>query len=315
MKRITAFFKLIRWQNLLMTAIMMSLVYRCVMSPLSYYSTIDVFPSSVSFVLLVMSLIFIVAAAYVVNDSFDVETDKVNKPERSFIPNIFSQKEANLFYVILTFLGLASGLVSSILLLNVRFYTLFAVIVLLACLLYSYSSTYKRKLFVGNLIVSLSVAIAVFLPYLFELLYLSDNILYLSECKDIVKNIAYFVLIYTMFAFLLTFIREIVKDVEDVEGDGRTHCRTIPVVYGLSKTKTILYVLIVLLSILLSAYQYILFELQLFAAFASMAFVTLCSIVLIVKIYKAEEKKYFHNLSNMIKIMMLIGILSMLFLR
>lgn len=299
----------------MMTAIMMSLVYRCVMSPLSYYSIIDVFPSSFSFFLLVMSLIFIVAAAYVVNDSFDVETDKFNKPEKSFIPNIFSQKEANLFYVILTFLGLTSGLISSVLVLNVKFYTLFAVIVLLACLLYSYSSTYKRKLFVGNLIVSLSVAIAVFLPYLFELLYLSDNVLFLLECKDIVKSIAYFVLIYTMFAFLLTFIREIIKDVEDVEGDGRTHCRTIPVVYGLIKTKTILYILVVFLLMLLFVYQYILFTLQLFVAFAFIAFVALCSILLIVKIYKAEEKKYFHNLSNMTKIMMLIGILSMLFLR
>ena len=315
MKKIAAFFKLVRWQNLLMVALMMLLVYHCVMSPLSYYSDIDIFPSSISFVLLVMSLIFIVAASYVINDAFDVETDKYNKPEKKLIPNIFSQKEANLYYVILTFLGLTSGLVSSILVLNVKFYMLLAVVVLLACILYSYSSTYKKKLFVGNLIVSLSVAIAVFLPYLFELLYLSDNVMFLSECKDLVKSIVYFVLIYTLFAFLLTLIREIIKDVEDMDGDGRTHCRTIPVVYGLSKTKTILYILVVLLLILLFAYMFILFKLQLFTVSAFIVVVALCSILLIVKIFKAKEKKSFHNLSNMTKVMMLIGILSMLFLR
>lgn len=315
MKKIAAFFKLVRWQNLLMVALMMLLVYHCVLSPLSYFSDIDIFPSSISFVLLVISLIFIVAASYVINDVFDVETDKYNKPEKKLIPNVFSQKEANLYYVILTFLGLTSGLVSSILVLNVKFYMLLAVIVLLACILYSYSSTYKKKLFVGNLIVSLSVAIAVFLPYLFELLYLSNNVLFLSECKDLVKNIVYFVLIYTVFAFLLTLIREIIKDVEDMDGDGRTHCRTIPVVYGLSKTKTMLYILVVLLLILLFAYLFILFKLQLFAVFAFIAVVTLCSIILIVKIFKAKEKKCFHSLSNMTKVMMLIGILSMLFLR
>ena len=105
------------------------------------------------------------------------------------------------------------------------------------------------------------------------------------------------------------------KDVEDMDGDGRTHCRTIPVVYGLSKTKTMLYILVVLLLILLFAYLLILFKLQLFAVFAFIAVVTLCSIILIVKIFKAKEKKCFHSLSNMTKVMMLIGILSMLFLR
>lgn len=315
MNKIKSFFGIIRWPNLLMIAIMMLLVYHCVMSPLAYYSTIDVFPSSYAFYLLVISLIFITAGGYVINDYFDVETDKFNKPEKIFIPNVFSHKEAKLFYVILTFIGLASGLVSSVMVLNVKFYMLFAVIVLIACSLYSYSSTYKRKLFVGNLIVSLLVAISVFLPYLFEILYLSDNLLVLSTCNDLAKNIVYFVLIYTVFAFVLTLIREIIKDAEDTEGDGRTHCRTIPVVFGLNKTKAILYVLIVLLLVLLSVYELILFELELFVAFAFMAFVSLSSVLVIVKIYKAKKYQDFHSLSVMSKVMMLIGLLSMLFLR
>lgn len=315
MNKIKSFFKLVRWGNLLMTALMMLLVYRCVLSPLSYYSTIDLFPPSYSFVLFVISLVFIVAGGYVINDCFDIETDKFNKPDKVLIPNVFSHKEAMSFYVILTFVGLASGLASSILVLNVKFYFLFTILVLLACLLYSYSSTYKKKLIWGNLIASFSVALAVFLPYLFELLYLSDNLLMLSTCKELVKNIVWFVLIYTVFAFLLTFIREIIKDAEDVEGDGRTHCRTIPVVLGLSRTKTVVYVLVVFLLLLLLAYNLILFEMELFMALALIAIVILCSFILVVKIFKAKESKDFRVSSTLVKVMMFIGLLSMLFLR
>ena len=283
------------------------------MSPLSFYFS-TVLPPSHSFLFLVLSLLFIVAAGYVINDYFDIETDKLNKPDKLLITKVFSEKEAMICYGILTFFGLLLGLLSSVIILNDRFYILFAVLVLLSCLLYSYSSVYKKKLLVGNLIVSFSVAIAVFLPYLFEILYLSENLLLLSTCKEIVVNIIYFVLIYTIFAFLLTLIREIIKDAEDVDGDGRTHCRTLAVVYGINLTKTILYVLVMLLILLLLAYIVILVELQLFMTLAFISSVILFSILLIVKIYKAKDSKDFHKLSVMTKVMMLIGLLSMLFL-
>ena len=315
MNKIKSFFKLVRWSNLLMIAMMMMLVYHCVMSPLSYYSTVDVFPPSSVFYLLVVSLIFIVAGGYAINDYFDVETDKLNKPRKALIPNIFSHKEVKCFYGALTIIGLASGLVSSIMVLNVKFYLLFAILILITCLLYSYSARYKRKLFIGNFVVSLLVSTAVFLPYLFEILYLADNLLILSECKDIATNIVYFVLTYSLFAFLLTLIREIIKDAEDAEGDGYTHCRTIPVVYGLNKTKTILYILVVMLLFLLTVYEFILFKMELFMAFALIAAVTLLTFLLIFRIYKAKEYKAFHRLSVLSKVMMLIGLLSMLVLR
>ena len=315
MNKIKAFFKLIRWSNLLMIAMMMMLVYHCVMSPLSYYSAIDVYPPSLAFYLLVISLIFIVAGGYAVNDYFDVETDKFNKPEKTLIPNVFSHKKVKYFYGVLTIIGLASGLVSSIMVLNVKFYLLFAVLILITCLLYSYSARYKRKLFIGNFVVSLLVSTAVFLPYLYEILYLSDNLLILSECKDVARNIVYFVLTYSLFAFLLTLIREIIKDAEDAEGDGYTHCRTIPVVYGLNKTKTILYIFILMLLSLLLVYESILFKMELFMAFALITAVTLLTFLLIFRIYKAKEYKDFHRLSVLSKLMMLIGLLSMLVLR
>lgn len=314
MNKIKAFFKLTRWSNLLMIAIMMLLVYYCLMSPLFVSGIASVMPSPPAFQLLLISLIFIVAGGYVINDLFDVEIDKLNKPDKLIVTRNFTEKETKISYIMLTTIGLASGLVSSLMIEKNDFLTLFALLTLLVALLYSYSSTYKKKFFVGNLIVSLSVAFAVFLPWLFELLYLSDNILVLSASKELMMGVLPFVLIYTAFAFLMTLIREIIKDAEDYKGDSVTRCRTIPIVLGINKTKTILYIMITILMSVLLYYNYILFNLKLYVAFAMMLLIVVCSIFLLVKIYKADVKNDFHFLSGLSKVMMLIGILSMLFI-
>ncbi|MBQ8759958.1 MAG: geranylgeranylglycerol-phosphate geranylgeranyltransferase [Bacteroidales bacterium] len=314
MNKIKAFFKLTRWSNLLMIAIMMLIVYYCLMSPLFVSGIASVMPSPPAFLLLLISLVFIVAGGYVINDLFDVEIDKLNKPDKLIVTKNFTEKETKISYIMLTTIGLASGLVSSLMIEKNDFLTLFALLSLLVALLYSYSSTYKKKFFVGNLIVSLSVAFAVFLPWLFELLYLSDNLLVLSASKELMMGVLPFVLIYTAFAFLMTLIREIIKDAEDYKGDSVTRCRTIPIVLGINKTKTILCIMVVALMLLLFYYSFILFNLKLYVAFAMMLLIVVCSIFLLVKIYKADVKNDFHFMSGLSKIMMLIGILSMLFI-
>lgn len=314
MNKIKAFFRLTRWSNLLMITIMMLLVYYCLMSPLIVSGIVSVMPSPPAFLLLLISLIFIVAGGYVINDFFDVEIDKLNKPDKLIVTKEFTEKETKISYIMLTTIGLASGLVSSLMIEKSDFLTLFALLSLLVALLYSYSSTYKKKFFVGNLIVSLSVAFAVFLPWLFEMLYLSDNLLILSASKELMMGVLPSVLIYTAFAFLMTLIREIIKDAEDYKGDSVTRCRTIPIVLGINKTKTILYIMISILFLVLSYYSFTLFNSKLYVAFVMMLIIVVCSILLLVKIYKADVKNDFHFLSSLSKVMMLIGILSMLFI-
>lgn len=314
MRKLKSFLNLVRWPNLVVIAAAMFLVYYYLLSPLSYFGINNVMPPSIYFTLLVMSLIFIAAGGYAINDYFDIETDKYNKPDKLLVNKVFSEKETLFFHKILTFTGLVLGLISSIFVLKSKFYLLFAFLVLIACLLYSYSSTYKRKILVGNLLVSLLVASSVFLPYMYEVLYLTENILILSLSKDLISNL-FFVMIYTAFAFLLTFIREVVKDAEDYDGDIKTHCRTIPVVYGLNKTKSTLYISILLLLILLFYYSYLLFMMELFMALSIILLVILGTIVVIFKIFKAKDKKDFSFLSKITKILMVIGVLSMLFLR
>ena len=314
MNKIKAFFKLIRWSNLLMIAIMMLLVYYCLMFPMFETGIVDAMPASPAFTFLIISMIFIVAGGYVINDYFDVEIDKVNKADKLIVSKIFSEDVTRFFYIILTIIGLVAGLASSILILDTKFYLLFAILVLLVCLLYSYSVTYKKKLIIGNLIVSISVAFAVFLPWLFEILYLSNNALILYAVKDTIMSILPYVLIYTSFAFLMTMIREIIKDAEDFKGDSVTRCRTIPIVFGVKIMNIILGVLTSLVWLLLLFYQVLLYKLDFYVALLIMFVIWNSLTILIFQFFNKNVEMNYHRNSVFLKIIMLFGILSMIFI-
>lgn len=313
MNKITALFKLVRWQNLLMIALMMILVYHSLMSPLHACGVIGALPSALSFLLLLISLIFIVAAGYVINDYFDVEIDKVNKPEQLIVSKIFSETETKIFYVLLTILGIIIGAISGVIALNSKFYIILAILALLTALLYSYSSSYKRKLVVGNIIVSFSVAFAVFLPWLFVMLYLSDNVLILSSVRDVIilSSMSKLVMIYTAFAFLMTLLREIVKDAEDLKGDKLTRCRTIPIVLGIKKMNVILILSILLICMLLIYFTYVLYVMHSYITLIIMSLILLCLALSLT--YLPRKDISYHKYSVFLKIMMLLGIISMIF--
>lgn len=180
-------------------------------------------------------------------------------------------------------------------------------------MLHSYSSVYKRKFLVGNIIVSLSVAFAVFLPWLFEMLYLSNNELFLLVCKEIMINILPIVLIYTVFAFLTTMMREIVKDAEDSEGDALTHCRTIPVVCGINVTKIIVALLALALFAVLINFHIMLIKMQANVSMFVLMLAECILVLILINLFKAKKFSDFHAISVSLKIFMLVGILTMLF--
>lgn len=314
MNKIKSFFRLVRWTNLLMIAMMMCLVYYFLMAPLSAIGIAGVLPPSSAFLLLVISLIFIVSGGYVINDYFDVEMDKVNKSDKLIVGKVFADKEVKFFYYVLSLIGLLTGLASSIIALKSRFLVLFAMLLLLVCVLYSYSSTYKKKFLVGNIIVSLSVAFAVFLPWLFEILYVSDNALILSVCRDVLVHNFPFVLIYICFAFLTTLLREIVKDAEDVKGDALTNCRTIPIVCGLQNTKIVIGVLLFVLLALLIYFHVIIINLQANIAMVLMILTEFIAVLSFTNLFKIKGFPDFHGLSVSFKILMLVGMLTMMFI-
>ncbi|MBR6439587.1 MAG: geranylgeranylglycerol-phosphate geranylgeranyltransferase [Bacteroidales bacterium] len=311
MKKLGAFFKLVRWPNLLITAVMMILVHHCLMQ----------FESNAAFILLIISMVLIQAGGYVINDIFDMGIDAVNKPDKQIVGKVFTEKQSNFFYLVLIIIGLGCALISSIMALGKNFISIFACMVLLACLLYSYSNRYKKKLVIGNLIVSLSVAFAVFVPWLFEMLHISTDAILLINYEPSMQSSLRFVLIYTAFAFLMTLIREIVKDMQDVEGDGRQHCCTIPIVWGMNTAQIIVIALsFITCAMIMKAADYfngLGFKITFYMLFASWVFVFIVIInnlmSLITKSLRAE--KQFRLQSMWLKTSMLLGVLSMFFIK
>ena len=284
------------------------------MFPMFKTGIVGAVPSSPAFILLVISLLFIVAGGYVINDYFDVEIDKINKPDKLIVSRVFSENVTKFFYIILTFLGLLSGLLSSIMISNSKFYLLFAILFLLVCMLYSYSAYYKKKLIVGNLIVSVSVAFAVFLPWLFEILYLSNNTLILYAVGDTLMLTLPYVLIYTIFAFFMTMMREIIKDAEDFKGDLVTHCRTIPIVLGIKKMNIILGIIVFLLWAVILYYQMVLYYQHSYFALSIMFIIWISLPISIIKLFNRKVDIDYHSYSVFLKIIMLLGVLSMIFI-
>lgn len=307
MKTFGAFFKLVRWPNLIITALMMCLVHRCLMQ----------MESSAAFTLLVISMVLIQAGGYVINDIFDMEIDAINKPEKQIVGKVFTEKQCNLLYIVLTIIGLACALAASVMALGNKFITIFACMALLACLLYSYSSRYKKKLVIGNIIVSLSVAFAVFVPWLFEMIYISKHELLLITMQPLMRISLRFVLIYTAFAFLMTLIREIVKDMQDVKGDGRSHCRTIPIVWGMKAAQIIVIVLsFVTCAMIWIAADYfngLGFKITYYMLYASwvFAFIVIINNLILITDKSLRTERQFRLQSMWLKISMLLGVLSM----
>lgn len=307
MKTFGAFFKLVRWPNLIITALMMCLVHRCLMQ----------MESSAAFTLLVISMVLIQAGGYVINDIFDMEIDAINKPEKQIVGKVFTEKQCNLFYIVLTIIGLACALAASVMALGNKFITIFACMALLACLLYSYSSRYKKKLVIGNIIVSLSVAFAVFVPWLFEMIYISKHELLLITMQPLMRISLRFVLIYTAFAFLMTLIREIVKDMQDMKGDGRSHCRTIPIVWGMKAAQIIVIVLsFVTCAMIWIAADYfngLGFKITYYMLYASwvFAFIVIINNLILITDKSLRTERQFRLQSMWLKVSMLLGVLSM----
>ncbi|HMG93090.1 MAG TPA: geranylgeranylglycerol-phosphate geranylgeranyltransferase [Chryseolinea sp.] len=234
--------------------------------------------------LLSISTVLIAAAGYIINDYYDVKIDYINKPERVVIGKSITRRFAILFHVLLSIGGISIGFYLS--------WRLAAVNLLSVFLLWLYSNNLKRLPFVGNITVALLTGLAI---YVVDVLYRTQSSL---------------VIIYAVFAFFMTLVREIIKDIEDLKGDNTFGCKTLPIVLGIRKTKIIIYLIIVLfsISVLVLNYWYEALPFQYYLIFLFVPVVWL-----LFRLFRADMKKEFSNLSTFCKIIMLLGILSMAF--
>ena len=309
MQLIGAFFRLIRWPNLVFILLTQHLFYYFILLP-CFARQQPVYPvvlRPVLFYLLAFSSVLIAAAGYIINDYFDLNIDRVNKPDRLVVDRLIKRRWTIIWHWILSGLGVLLGLYVSWKLRNPL-----VVLSNIGCviLLWFYSTTFKRKLLIGNVLISLLTAWVILVLYVCEIRF---SALQDPDYSRILSRLFKFAIVYAGFAFISSLIREVVKDIEDMEGDERYGCRTMPIVWGVNVAKVFAGTWVVVLTGSLVVIQvYALQRMGWPMVIYGVLLLDLPLIRILRKLYQAQTKKDYHLLSGAIKGVMLAGILSML---
>lgn len=245
-------------------------------------------PSSVTdmrLFLLVVSTVLIAAGGYSINDYYDIKIDLINKPDRVVVGKVLSRRVVLLLHSVLSLTGTAIGFLLSWQLGVVNFISAF--------LLWLYSNALKRLPFVGNFAVAVLTGLAVIVVNLLLPPWLAT------------------VGVYAMFAFFMTLIREIIKDIEDLKGDNTFGCRTLPIIWGVRSTKVFVYFLILVFAVVVVVIH------QLITPLPTLFFLTFLVVpmsILVGWLVRADTRRDFTLLSQFCKLIMLAGLFSMAFL-
>ncbi|MEQ6123985.1 geranylgeranylglycerol-phosphate geranylgeranyltransferase [Pseudotenacibaculum sp. MALMAid0570] len=305
-----SFLKLIRYKNLLM--VLLSMI-------LTKYALIDYFLpesylSNLEFSLLSLSVLLITAGGYIINDIFDIEADEINKPSKVFIGRTISKRKAWLSYVFSTVIGLSIGIFLSFQK-YVFDHSFFFIGVTLA--LFLYSKFLKKIALIGNLLIAFLCSLVIYLTYSFDFRVNSDNFLNQYNYTDLsIEEFFAFskisIRFFIQFSFIMTFLREIIKDIEDIDGDYNKNYKTLPIVFGKIRTRNSIIILSIIAFLYLSLFVYIFYEaFGLYPLTIATIIIQIAFLYFIYKLWNSITKKQFHELSNLIKLIMLAGILSM----
>lgn len=299
------YLQLVRWKNVLMVAATIALTWYCLLMP--FHKTESITHFGVVLPLLIVASSLIAAGGYVINDIYDTEIDKINKPTKVIIGKHVSETKAWRIYIILTFTGAVAGIylamITQSFLLGLFFFMIIG-------LLWIYSAILKKKFISGNLLIAFLSATTVLVPMAVFFLIDKDT-LGLGMWVRMHQTMGYFVLGYALFAFITHFVRELVKDIEDTAGDKLHQSTTIPIVMGEEKAVIIAQVLNAFILLGAVIVQIILF-ISGFYLLAGIEFAVIALILLLmIKLRKAEDTVDFNRVGNISKLLMLIGILSM----
>lgn len=292
------FLQLTRFPNLLMIIFTQVLVKYQLFEPFGIAVTLTDF----DFALLVISMVCLAAAGNIINDIYDRRADAINKPQKLVIGTRISEKVAyNLFFT-LNIIGVGIGFYLSNLVGKPSFTALF---ILPSAFLYFYATQIKGTVLVGNLVVSIMVAMIIMMVGIFDLVPA------ITPENRLTQKVIFSILIdYALFAFLLNFLREMVKDQEDIKGDYNAGYQTLPVILGRQRTNKIIFLvaLLPLAGALYYIYHY-LFENKI-AVWYAMIFVVAPLMYFLVKITTAKTKDQYHHLSTLLKLVLGAGLIS-----
>lgn len=310
MRFTAALLKLIRLPNLIFIALTQALFYYAVVVPVLKEAGQQPVFNQLHFSILVAASVLIAAAGYVINDYFDINIDEVNKPRKNVVDQVISRRWAMLLHFIFSGIGL---LLSFYLSWKTSHWYIVLTNFLCIGLLFGYSASLKRKLLSGNILISLLTAWVILILTSSEAFYLYYTTVD-TQVLEAHRKIIRIGNLYAGFAFISSLIREAIKDMEDMEGDARYGCRTMPIVWGLNTSKVYVAVwLVVLIAILVIVQFYVLQFRWWMPVTYSFVLIIAPMIYIFYKLAGAKRPADFHNLSRWIKTVMLTGILSMIF--
>lgn len=242
----------------------------------------------------VLGSVLVSAAGYLFNDFVDRKSDTINKPDKLYIQY---WNPIGIWTVFVLFNVLALLLFY---LVDTRLMVWFAGVVFIMII---YSLVLKKLPMIGNIAVSFLAAFSVYVVYL---------------TFGIQEK--YLVIFFAGFAALLTYVRELVKDMEDVEGDREAGYQTFPVLLGLGQAKSLVslstvFIMVMYLYLLWNGILFNFFQMPLLGVFALYHLLCVLApmVLLLVWNSNARDKSDFSRLSNLAKYIMATGMLSMMF--
>ncbi|MEM0518726.1 geranylgeranylglycerol-phosphate geranylgeranyltransferase [Aequorivita flava] len=292
------YLNLIRYQNLLFIALVQIFIKFGLFIPFGATTVLD----NLHFAFLVFATLCIAAAGNIINDLYDVEIDKINKPNKVLIGEKVSEKNANRLFIVLNILGVAIGFYLANSILKPSFAALFVAI---SALLYLYASYLKGILLLGNFTISILVAMSLIIVPIFDLLPAVTQ-----QNQTTQATVFTIVLHYALFAFFSNLIREIVKDLQDINGDKKGGKNTLAIAIGRKRTVTIVFVLGVILVFGVVFYMYEnLYNSQAILLYFLFAIVGPL-LYFCIKAWDAKTTSNYAFLSALLKVIMFLGICS-----
>lgn len=309
MKLLGSFLRLIRFSNLAFIALTQYLFYHAIILRHRHTHPDATFAlDDIQFNMLLAASFLIAAGGYIINDYFDINIDSINRPEKQVVERVIKRRWAMVWHILFSLAGWVLSIMLSKQLKN-PFPGIFNTAAIV--LLWYYSTDFKKKLLIGNVVISMLTA------WVILVLYVSEAGLGLYTVKsaqmDYVTDIYKSAILFGGFAFISSLIREAVKDLEDMNGDARYACRTMPIVWGIRSTKIYIGVwLIVLISSLAALSVYFILHSRWIISLYLLGMVTIPAVVILWKLGKANGSGDYKILSRLIKVLMLTGTLSML---
>ncbi|WP_255554051.1 geranylgeranylglycerol-phosphate geranylgeranyltransferase [Mesonia aestuariivivens] len=279
--KLASLFSVVRGYNILIIFIAQYLASIYILAP---ERTVSEILFDVNLFVIVIASTFAIASGYLINNFYDTEKDLINRPQKTLLDNYISQKTKLAIYFTLNFLTVI--LASYVSFKTVIFFSIFIF------LLWFYSHKLKKYPFIGTLTASILAITPFFVVFVYY------------------QNFDMAVFVHATFLFLIISIRELTKDLENLKGDLTQDYRTIPVVYGIKFSKTLISILVALTlvpTLILMSNQ---FEIGQMHYYFVLSFILM--IIFLFFLWKSSSKLQYTLLHNLLKLIIVIGVFSIL---